>query len=213
MAGGIDSHILYWNTTMLLCFFLVFTIVLSVLKNVMENEKNVARIDDLTGVGNRRFFYESANIEISRVSRNKHSFTVAYIDIDNFKVINDLFGHSTGDSLLRLVAETIKNNIRVSDLVARLGGDEYAVLLSETGYDSAQLAIRRIQKSLLGVIQENGWSVTFSIGVVPFITPPNSVDEIVKKIDQVMYLVKNGRKDSTCHVIFPERGIQNKEKI
>jgi diguanylate cyclase (GGDEF)-like protein len=213
MTGEIYSHILYWNKAALLCFFLVFTAVLSVLKNAIEREKKVARIDDLTGIANRRSFYESAKIEISRASRYKHSFTVAYMDIDNFKFVNDRFGHSTGDSLLQLVAEVTRNNIRASDVVARLGGDEYAILLSETGYDSAHLVMGRIQKSLLGVMEKNGWPVTFSFGVVTFITPPNSVDEIVRRIDEVMYLVKNRGKDSSCYVIFPERGIQNKEEI
>ena len=196
---------------MLLCFFLVFNTVLSTFKNVLEREKKEARSDVLTGVANGRFFYELANIEISRASRYKRPFSVAYIDVDNFKVVNDRFGHSVGDSLLRLVAGTIRNNIRESDIIARLGGDEFALMLPETGYESAQTVISRVQKNLLDVMQKNGWPVTFSIGVATFIEPPNSVDEIVKKADELMYSVKNKGKNSIAYEIFSE--FQDTEKV
>jgi diguanylate cyclase (GGDEF)-like protein len=206
-GGAIYQHYLipYWNATMIFGFFSIFSYVLSTLKNTVEREKKAARIDALTGVANGRFFYELANIELSRASRYKHPFTVAYMDVDNFKFVNDRFGHSTGDSLLRLVAETIRNNIRESDTIARLGGDEFAILMPETGYESAQMVISRVQKSLLDVKQKNGWPVTFSIGVATFIRPPNSVDETVKKSDELMFAVKNKGKNSTRHKIFPER--------
>jgi diguanylate cyclase (GGDEF)-like protein len=200
------SHlfIYYWEGIVRLGFFLIFTYILSAFKNTVESEKKLARIDALTGVANVRFFYELANNEISRASRYKHPFTVAYTDIDNFKLINDRLGHSTGDSLLCLVAETIRDNIRENDLIARLGGDEFAILMPETKYESAQVVISRVQKSLLDIMQKNGWPVTFSIGVVTFTRPPDSVDDTVKKADELMFSAKNIGKNSTRHETFPQ---------
>jgi PleD family two-component response regulator len=80
----------------------------------------------------------------------------------------------------------------------------FALLLPETGYKAAQVAIDRVQKSLLDVMHKNGWSVTCSIGVITFTSPPNSVDEMVKKTDVLMYSVKNEGKNSTRYEIFPD---------
>ncbi len=201
----------YWNGFVRMGYFSIFAFLLSAFKNTVESEKKLARIDALTGVANRRFFYELTNIEIFRASRYRHPFTVAYMDVDNFKLVNDRFGHSTGDSLLRLVAETIRNNIRESDVIARFGGDEFAILMPETKYESAQIVIGRVQQSLLDIMQKNGWPVTFSIGVVTFTRPPDSVDDTVKKADELMYSVKNKGKNSTRYEIFPER--QDTEQV
>jgi diguanylate cyclase (GGDEF)-like protein len=158
----------------------------------------------LTKVSNRRFFFESANIEIKKASRYKHPLTIAYLDIDSFKIVNDSLGHNTGDTVLCLIASTIKNNIRINDLVGRIGGDEFAIMLPETEHDSAKIVIRRVQKSLADAMQKNGWAVTCSIGVVTFTSLPNSIDEIIKKTDELMYSVKHEGKNSTRYEIFPE---------
>jgi diguanylate cyclase (GGDEF)-like protein len=205
------SFIYYWEGIVGLVFFLIFTYILSAFKNTVESEKKLARIDALTGVANVRFFYELAKNEISRASRYKHPFTVAYMDVDNFKVVNDRFGHSTGDSLLRSVAETIRKNIRESDVMARLGGDEFAILMPETRYESAQIVISRVRKSVLDVMRKNEWPITLSIGVVTYLNPPDSVDEIIKKADELMYSVKNKGKNSTRYEIFPE--LQDTEQV
>jgi diguanylate cyclase (GGDEF)-like protein len=203
--------ITYENLTVKLSLFIIFTYLLSALKNALDREKEFGITDYLTKVANRRFFFDSANIEINKARRYKHPFTIAYLDIDSFKNVNDSFGHNTGDALLRLMADTIKNNVRVNDLIGRLGGDEFALLLPETGYEAAQVAIDRVQKSLLDVMQMNGLPVTCSIGVVTFASPPNSIDEMVKKTDELMYSVKNEGKNSICHELFPE--CQDTEKV
>jgi diguanylate cyclase (GGDEF)-like protein len=190
-----DHAIPYWNYTARLCSFVILTSLISALKKAMEKEKESSRIDFLTRVGNSRYFIELANMEINRAHRYEHPLTVVYIDLDNFKAINDRFGHSTGDNLLRLVANTIQNNIRLTDTVARLGGDEFAILLPETGPELAQAITRKVQKINLEIMQKNGWPVTFSIGVVTFLTPPSTVDEILKISDNVMYAAKNNGKN------------------
>jgi diguanylate cyclase (GGDEF)-like protein len=194
-APYLDHVIPYWNYTARLCSFIILTSILSALKHTMEKEKELSRIDFLTRVGNSRYFIELTNMEIDRARRYGHPLTVVYIDLDNFKTINDRFGHSTGDNLLRLVANTIKNNIRLSDTVARLGGDEFAILLPETGPELAEAITRKVQKINLEIMQKNGWPVTFSIGVATFISPPSTVDEILKISDNLMYAAKNNGKN------------------
>jgi len=133
-SGHIYSHsaIPYWNMSVRLGTFLIITFLLSTLKSALEHEKELARTDSLTGIANRRYFIELANMEINRACRYKHPFTIVHIDLDNLKAVNDRFGHSTGDTVLRLVVNTIQNNIRATDIVARLGGDEFVILLPET---------------------------------------------------------------------------------
>ena len=191
----------YWNMIVRLCTFLIITLILSELKEVLEHEKELARTDPLTGVINGRYFTTLAEMEINRARRYKHPFAVVYIDLDDFKLANDRFGHSTGDALLRSVARTIQSNIRVTDIVARLGGDEFAVLLPETGPEPAEVISRKIQKVNLDVMQKNEWPVTFSIGVVTFVTPPSTVDEMLKISDQTMYAVKKNGKNSINYEI------------
>jgi diguanylate cyclase (GGDEF)-like protein len=130
---------------------------------------------------------------------------VVCIDLDNFKIVNDCFGHSTGDILLRLVAHTIQQNIRVTDTVARLGGDEFAILLPETGRNVAEAILQKVQKINLEIMRRHGWPVTLSIGVVTFTSPPSTVDETLRISDQLMYSAKNNGKNSIQYEVFGKR--------
>jgi diguanylate cyclase (GGDEF)-like protein len=203
-SGHTYSHpaIPYWNMSVRLGTFLVITFLLSTLKYALEQEKELARTDPLTGIANRRYFIELANAEINRASRYKHSFTVVHIDLDNFKAVNDRFGHSVGDALLRLVASTIRNNIRATDIVARLGGDEFVILLPETGPEPAGVITEKIQKISLDLMRKNEWPVTLSLGVVTFIQPPSTVDEMLKISDGLMYAAKNHGKNTIKYEVF-----------
>ena len=203
-AGHAYSYpaIPYWNMIVRLGTFLIMTLILSALKKALEHEKELARTDPLTGVANGRYFIALADMEINRARRYKHSFTVVYIDLDNFKTVNDHFGHSTGDALLRSVAHTIRNNIRATDIVGRLGGDEFAILLPETGPEPAEVITHKVQKVNLDVMQKNEWPVTFSIGVVTFVSPPSTVDEMLKISDGVMYAAKKTNKNAIKYEIF-----------
>ena len=203
-SGHTYSHpaIPYWNMSVRLVTFLVITFILSAFKSTLEDEKELARTDPLTGIANRRYFIELANAEINRARRYKHPFTVVHIDLDNFKTVNDCFGHSTGDNLLCLVANTIQNNIRATDIVARLGGDEFAILLPETGPGPAQMITEKTQKINLVVMQRNEWPVSLSIGAVTFISPPSTVDEMLKISDGLMYVAKNNGKNIIKYEVF-----------
>jgi len=175
-------------------------------------EKQLSRIDFLTGIKNRRYFIELANMEINRTRRYEHPFTMLCIDLDNFKVVNDSFGHSTGDILLRLVARTIWENIRVTDTVARLGGDEFAILMPETGRDVAEVIIQRVQKINLDYMRKHGWPVTLSIGVVTFTNPPSTVDEVLRISDRLMYTAKKNGKNRIEYEVFGTREWPTREE-
>jgi diguanylate cyclase (GGDEF)-like protein len=194
--------IVCWNMGIRLITFLLTSLILSMLKGALNHEKELARLDPLTGIANRRYFFELIEAEINRACRYNHSFTIVHIDLDNFKTVNDRFGHDTGDALLRSVAKGIQNNIRAIDIVVRLGGDEFVILLPETGPEPAGVITDKIQKISLDLMQKNQWPVTLSLGVVTFIEPPSTVDEMLKISDGLMYAAKNHGKNTIKYEVF-----------
>jgi len=185
----------YWNALVRLSFFLIIAFSLAALRELWRKEKDLSRVDFLTGIANSKAFYESAEQEIERSSRYRRPLSLAYLDCDNFKEINDRLGHQSGDNLLRKVADIIKTQLRSTDIGARLGGDEFAVLLPETGEAAAQEVVARLKDKLSEGMQRRGWPVTFSVGLVTFADPPASVDEMVSRADTLMYAAKKNGKD------------------
>jgi diguanylate cyclase (GGDEF)-like protein len=184
-----------WNTLIRLGFFIVTTRFLTELKSALRKNQESSRVDYVTGAVSVRYFYELVQIEINRYQRYKHPLSLAYIDLDNFKAVNDRLGHITGDKVLRAVTESIQRHIRPSDVLARLGGDEFALLMPETGEAEIKQVMSRIHSSLVKEMLSNGWVITFSIGVVSFNKFPKSVDEMVKLADSMMYAVKTTTKN------------------
>jgi len=185
----------YWNLFMELSAFFLASSVLAGLRSSLEREQRLGRIDYLTGAVNSRYFAELADREIQRALRYKHIFTAAYLDLDNFKAVNDNRGHQEGDRLLKLVVTTIAESIRTTDIVARLGGDEFLILFPETDSEMARTAVQKIRERLMALMNANDWPVTFSFGLVTFASAPQSVNHLVKLADAVMYEVKNSGKD------------------
>ncbi len=168
----------------------------SALRKSIEHEKALARIDHLTGAANTRSFQETLRSEIERSRRYKRPFTLAYIDLDNFKVINDSFGHSTGDLLLQTVVTVIKSHARSTDVVARLGGDEFALLLPEADEKAARAAITKTREGLVLEMGRRGWPVTVSIGALTCVDSRLGADELLKQVDDLMYSAKIKGKNS-----------------
>jgi diguanylate cyclase (GGDEF)-like protein len=191
----------YWNVAVRLGFMLILAHIASAFKKSLEQERELARTDFLTGAFNGRFFDELAGVEIERARRHRHPFTVAFMDVDDFKLVNDRHGHSAGDRLLRVVAHTIRQNVRVLDVVARLGGDEFAILMPETDEEAARIVVRRVRRRLLEVVRAEGWPVTFSIGVATWDTPPDTVDEMLRAADALMYTAKRHGKNAVRHQV------------
>lgn len=199
ISDSIYPAIVFWNSGVILSFFLIYVQLVSELNKALKREKKMARTDYTTGVANKQLFYELAELELKRSRRYGHPFTVGYIDLDNFKTVNDAGGHKVGDLLLQEVAKTITNNTRETDIVARMGGDEFALLLAGLGYEPAHTVISRVQTCLLETMQEHQWPVTFSIGAITFIDIPESVDDIIAKADYLMYCVKTSGKNRIEH--------------
>jgi len=193
--------VLIWNDIMEFSLFLFAAYVISALKGRLDREEEVSRKDQLTGIANRRKFRELAAEEIRRSRRYSDPFTVIYLDIDNFKRINDTLGHNEGDHLLCQVATTIAAAIRESDTVARLGGDEFSLLLPETGGEEAITVATKIHASLKETV-ETRWPVTFSIGMVSYPKTPASTDEVIQMVDRLMYEVKNSGKNELRHLVI-----------
>ena len=191
-----------WNATARLGFFLLPVFMIR-LNRALQREQELARTDFLTSVLNARFFHELAQMEINRSLRYKRPFTIAFIDVDNFKTINDTFGHTEGDIVLRAIAMNITAHLRKTDIVARVGGDEFVVILPETNAQTAPVVISNMQRALLNEMNENGWSVTLSIGVLTLSDPHLSVDEMLGRADQLMYMVKNSGKNNIKYAIHP----------
>lgn len=199
------SHVFFpvWNFLMRLSVFFVITILLSKLKEIMNHEKQLARIDNLTGAINRRFYYYLTQMEIDRCQRDSHPLTIVYIDLDNFKTVNDQFGHHMGDQVLCTVVSSIKKNLRKTDVVARIGGDEFALLLPKTDYESAYIVLSKVQYSLLEAMRINNWSVTFSIGVLTCKTMSYTIETLLKMADDLMYSVKKNKKNDILYKTIP----------
>ncbi|HEY9596257.1 MAG TPA: diguanylate cyclase [Cyanophyceae cyanobacterium] len=198
------SLVSYWNATILLTFFLTISYLLAQLRRVLEQSQELARIDVVTGIGNKRLFCELANLELKKSQRYRHSFTIITIDIDDFKRFNEMLGYSCGNQLLQEMALTLKNTSRETDILARTEGDEFTLLLPGSGYDSAQIVVHRIHQRLMEVMQEHHWPVTFSIGAITFINPPNSVEAMLQHLDRLMYLIKRDGKNNLNHRISVE---------
>ncbi|WP_107667597.1 GGDEF domain-containing protein [Cyanothece sp. BG0011] len=188
-----------WNAVVRLSFFIIVTYLLSELKAAYEREKTLARTDGLTGAVNRRFFREILGQEIEKLSRYHHPFTLAYFDVDNFKKVNDQWGHSQGDYLLNAIVDIVKINIRQTDTLARLGGDEFALILLEIDYEKANLVLNRIQAELLIMAELEKMPISFSIGAITYYTIPDSIDHAIEQVDHLMYYVKNNGKNGLKH--------------
>jgi diguanylate cyclase (GGDEF)-like protein len=194
LLHGIRAHP-YWDTAMNLGMFIFMVFILAEVRALYERERDLSRTDALTGLLNRRAFVERLDRERERHARFPRPITLAYLDVDNFKRVNDTHGHAAGDELLITAAEAMEETVRSVDSVGRLGGDEFALLMPETDAAAAKLAIEKVQRRLRDAVQGREWSGTFSIGVVTFESVPGSAEEMLEKADALMYSVKQSGKD------------------
>ena len=165
------------------------------LQRLLAGETELARTDPLTGLKNRRGFREVLELEIARAARTGTPLCLAYIDIDNFKNLNDAAGHSAGDSFLQRVAEALRDAVRAGDVPARLGGDEFGVLLSSVSLDLAQRVAERLLEQVNDVARaQPGYGLGASIGVAYFERPPDDANAVIAAADLAMYQAKERGK-------------------
>jgi diguanylate cyclase (GGDEF)-like protein len=196
LAGAGALGVLFLNELVRLSVLLVVVFLAARWKAALERETVLAQADPLTGLPNRRAFFDRGATELSRAHRYHHPVTALVFDLDAFKTVNDTLGHEAGDALLCVVAEVLRAHTRATDLCGRLGGDEFALLLPETGPEAALAFAATLRQRLLQAMRLHGWPVTFSIGVAVFRTPPDDVSLIVSRADALMYAIKQSGKDS-----------------
>jgi diguanylate cyclase (GGDEF)-like protein len=163
----------------------------------LDNEKSLSRSDHLTHLANRRAFEESLEMECKRSRRYNRPITLVYMDLDDFKKVNDGRGHQTGDQVLAAVAEALRSSLRATDTVARLGGDEFAILLPETDAQVAPVIMKKLNAVLQGLVQRTRWPVGFSFGVISFPAPLDSPEAMLELADKLMYQAKRSGKGAT----------------
>ncbi len=162
---------------------------------LLDHERSVSRTDSLTGLANARGFRSSVESVLAVCRRKGRPLAIAYIDIDNFKCVNDRFGHARGDSLLRDVAHVLRSTFRATDTVARVGGDEFVVCIPEASQAEVATVLERVHLALGSVFPFKECAVSASIGVSFWEAPPDDIDAMMSTADQVMYAVKNGGKN------------------
>lgn len=166
-----------------------------------ENElKVLGLIDDLTGLYNRRYIQEIMNNSCDAL-KSKETLTIAFLDIDNFKRVNDTFGHLKGDDILRLLSNIMTSNVRDSDYVGRFGGEEFLIIFTQTPVQSAEKVVKRIQKNFFDqTVNEVVGGLTFSCGLAEVCVESLkyfSIKEIINEADKKLYEVKNNGKNNT----------------
>lgn len=169
-----------------------FTVIGRVVAKLWK-EREYARKDILTELANRLELFERFEIEQLRSERSGSPYSVLFVDIDQFKTLNDTCGHHIGDDALRKVADILRKNSRKSDTVSRIGGDEFVLLLPETDEPSCEMLVSRIKLTSEKEFKDRGWPISLSIGHITDVGKGRSVDEILRDVDEKMYAIKKGR--------------------
>ena len=191
--GATHAGFVYSDTAVRLVVYLAAAYVLAQLRAAQSRLAELAETDPLTGLYNRRGLRLVADHEIERSRRAGASLTLAHLDLDGFKALNDTRGHAEGDEVLRTVGQVLKSSRR-SDVAARLGGDEFALLLPDTDARAATGAVGHVVARLNDAMSARGWPVTFSVGVATSGDAPGSLDEMLAVADALTYEVKRAGK-------------------
>ena len=182
-----ENWIPYRNSLVRLIFFILVVWLLHKFKSLLTAEEPLADTDTLTPLCIRRVFLEKIDFESNRSKRYGGSFTLAYIDLDNFKSVNDLLGHDVADDLLVTVGKVLKTHSRSTDIPERLGGDEFGLLMPQTQDNTVVDVLEKLRNELLTRMSEKHWPVTFSFGAVTFNKPDLTNSELIDIADKLMY--------------------------
>lgn len=163
----------------------------------------LANLDALTGIRNRRAFFEAANRELAACRRSNRDATLLLADLDHFKGVNDAGGHAAGDAVLVVVAELLNGDRRESDLVARLGGEEFVVLLTDTDLAAGEIVAERVRATIAGLaVPSDGrtFTLTASVGVAPVRPDDRDIADVLRRADDALYDAKRqGRNRVAVH--------------
>lgn len=166
-----------------------------------EEAKSSAMKDTLTGLFNQAHFWRTLDVEIDRSKRYKNPLSFVLVDVDDFKNINDTYGHQKGDIVLYGIAQSLLKNIRKADILFRYGGEEFAIILTHTDMEGAKLIAERLRAAIQGLVfaseQLKSLKVTISLGISQF-RKDLSQEELLEKADKALYAAKNQGKNRCC---------------
>lgn len=187
------------------------------LNKTMSELEYYSTHDPLTGLHNRRHFNEMLEYEIDRSERHKHEFSILMLDLDDFKDINDTYGHPCGDTTLRVVSEILRNHVRKGDLCTRLGGDEFAVILTETPQFGAQDVAEKLRQEMRAHKFETpdgkAFHITTSIGLISYPNDAQNISDLMAGVDIGLYRAKSIGKDSVCTIEHAGDKIQSSRNV
>lgn len=196
-----EPLVLAWDTLMRIALLVIVAELLAALNAQLATARRLARLDSLTGIANRRAFDEQLQYSLALAARDGQPLSLAYIDVDDLKRLNDRDGHVAGDRALVVVGRGLEESVRRTDTVGRLGGDEFAVLLPNTDLAGAQSVIEKARRALEAALDAERLAVTCSIGTVTFAgTPPRSAAQALRAADDLMYEVKSRGKNAAAFV-------------
>jgi diguanylate cyclase (GGDEF)-like protein/PAS domain S-box-containing protein len=152
--------------------------------------KSEARIDDLSQLLNRRGLIEEARITFKLAAHRMQAVTLAYLDVDDLKTVNDVLGHKEGDRVLKVIGETLKDSIRSIDVAGRLSGDEFAIVLLDMKTSDAKILLSRLHERFNNVFMDNEWDIGMSMGVITFTDFIPDIDDAIEYADSLMYKAK-----------------------
>jgi diguanylate cyclase (GGDEF)-like protein len=210
MLPGPHLHSVYWYVW-LANRWVTFVVVVALthpLRILFDRHRAAARIDALTEAANQKYFRELLQVEITRSARSGEPLAVAFMDCDDFKLVNDQFGHAVGDSVLRTVVETARGCTRRTDTVARLGGDEFGILLSGATSEQAGEALNRLRTKIQAHRVGGQWPITLSIGLATFDRTALDPEAVIALCDSLMYRAKRTGRGHMLHEHFAASGDQ-----
>ncbi len=175
---------------------LILILLVAYMHRSQREIQRMAMTDNLTSVYNRHSFYALAGREIARADRTGEPLSIAMVDIDFFKKVNDNFGHAMGDQVLKTAAGQIKDNVRKTDVLARYGGEEFIVLLPSTGAKDAYIVAERIRNCIEGYRFEKMGGITVSIGLSERVDK-EIIDDVINKADTALYKAKEAGRNRT----------------
>lgn len=202
--GQITTGLGFWALIdRLLGIALLITFAMALVENVRVTERllTLSMTDPLTGILNRRYFLSQSAAELSRVRRYGFPLSVLMLDIDHFKSVNDTYGHSVGDQVIRTIAATCRSTLRLPDILARYGGEEFVITMPQTAEPEASRVAERLRQMLEEAViehKEGKLSVTVSIGMAQWISSDGSIEDTIDRADKALYEAKRSGRNKVC---------------
>lgn len=190
LSGEVSVAAALWNLGNEMAVFIALVLITHHGRTLLDRLAAQSRLDLLTGALNTRGIIEAYDVERARAIRHAVPLSVAFIDLDDMKRVNDELGHGEGDEMLRTLAASVMSSIRETDIFGRVGGDEFALVLPDTDEHEALRAIQRLRRVVNRRSRPEGPYISVSVGVVTFRRTPPSADDALKAADSLMYMAK-----------------------